>query len=74
MTTTPEQREGLKSRLPSNYRMVVRDRLNQRYSTSYIYMVLMGTRDNDEVLAELVRLAEERKQLQQRLSDVVSEA
>lgn len=61
MAQDPHTLEKLRLSLPRGYRQEIARRLNSRFSIEHIRLVVNGQRNNDEILAELLKYAKEEK-------------
>lgn len=72
MTLTTDALETLRGKLPWGYQRTVVERLNHKYSQPYVHQVAYGKRQNEEILAELLKLAEEAKQKRSSLEEHIA--
>ncbi len=70
---SPASSRKLRARLPHGYAAEVARRMKGEYTPKYIYMVANGLRNNDQIVAELLRLIQDRKEIANQLQKAIDE-
>lgn len=72
VTLTRTSLRKLRKRLPRGYQGKAVAELNGKYSQSYVSLVASGKRNNTEVIAALIRVAEQEHAERRRLEDAIN--